>query len=598
MDSVEFLLSVWKIQCQPGEYVALSTKGSSWQDYLFKYDETLKEKLEDWIETNRHRDQYFCPLPFSGPKRSKALVARSSFLWSDIDDGDYTKCDPSVLWESSPGRFAGLWKLPHSLTPQEAEDGSKNMAYYIGADKGGYDLTQVLRIPGTLNYKYASKPEVKLIHFNNKILKTIPQRPIDRWRKTIPRKLMTLIEGKAEVGKRSEVLWSLWHELLDLKIPAKDVEAILRASDWNKYRGRNDEDERFESEMEKIIGDRKEKGSTTKMEETILRVTGYSELMGQIPSSPGWLIEHWWQRGSHGIMAGQPKSFKSTIAMDMFFSIAADKPFLENFKVHYGGPVLIVQNENADHIMQDRWKKIATSKGEIGNCRNHRGKLSIEWGREIPIFMINQTGFTLDEPSNLVALEELIQRIRPVAIQLDPLYLMFSGDVNSAQELNPILTWCLYIKQTYNCAVMLIHHYGKGNADGKRSGQRMLGSTTLHGWVESATYVEVQEPIGKTAVITMDREFRGAGMYEKVDLHLTQGDFGDYSYSAKLVEHSGTDEEAANEILEALRGKDLMSKTSIAKAAGMSRRHVDKVIAKLMEDGELIQKGERYGVKQ
>ena len=597
MDSVEFLLSIWKAQCKVGEYVALSTKGSSWQDYLLQYDETLEEKLTDWIEKHREKDQYFCPLPFSGPKRSKALVTRSTYLWSDIDDGDYSKCDPSVLWESSPGRFAGLWKLPKALTPAEAEEGSKNLAYYIGADRGGFDLTQVLRIPGTLNFKYASKPEVKLIHFNDRILKTIPQRPIDRWRKSIPRKLLTLLEGKAEVGKRSEILWSLWHELLDLKIPMKDVREILQASEWNKYRGRNDEDERFESEMEKIIGDRGEKGTTTKVADTILRVTGYAELMGSIASKPGWLIEHWWQRGSHGIMAGQPKSFKSTIAMDMFFSIAADKPFLGEFAVHYGGPVLIVQNENADHIMQDRWQKIATSKGEIGKIQTRKGRIQVEWGRDVPIFMINQTGFTLDDPSNLVALEELIQRIRPVAIQLDPLYLMFSGDVNSAQELNPVLTWCLYIKQTYNCAVMLIHHYGKGNSDNKRSGQRMLGSTTLHGWVESATYVEVQDPIGKTAVITLDREFRGAGIYEKVDLHLNQGDFGDPTYSAKIVAHSQSEEDVSEQVVDALRGKDLQSKTSICKLAGLSQRQVSKVVDKLVADGIMYKKGERYGVQ-
>lgn len=600
MDSIEFLLSIWSVQCRESEFVALSSKGSKWSDFTFPYNEHLADSLKKWFETQGGKDLYFCPLPFTGPKRSKLLVARSHFLWSDIDAADYSRSPPSILWRSSPGRHQGLWRLPKALPPEEAAEGSRSMAYYLGADKGGWDLTQVLRIPGTHNNKYPDKPVVTLLHFNNHILKKIPQRVIDKWRKSIPSKILKILEGPATVGKRSDILWHLEHELLDLGIPTKDTFAILRDSDWNKYRGRADEDERFEVELHKIQGDRKEKGAITRTENLVLKVETYANLMGKISTNPGWLIEHWWQRGSHGILAGQPKSFKSTIAMDMFFSVASGKPFLGEFKCHFGGPVIIVQNENSDHIMKDRWEKIALSKGEIGKVKTDSGsRLQIEWARNLPIFMINQTGFTLDDAANRVALEELIQELKPAAIQLDPLYLMFSGDVNSAQELNPILTWCLYIKQTYNCAIMLVHHYGKGTKEGQRSGQRMLGSTTLHGWVESALYVERQEDNEDTAIITLDREFRGAGGYEKVDLHLSQGAFGDPSYSARLVEHKSTEEDFSQQVLNALgNSTDLLSKSALAKLVGISRRHLDKVIEKMMADGSLSRKGERYGVAE
>jgi hypothetical protein len=42
------------------------------------------------------------------------------------------------------------------------------------------------------------------------------------------------------------------------------------------------------------------------------------------------MIKDFWMRGSHGIIAGEPKSFKSTLAMDMLTSVAADKPFLDH----------------------------------------------------------------------------------------------------------------------------------------------------------------------------------------------------------------------------------------------------------------------------
>jgi RecA-family ATPase len=137
-----------------------------------------------------------------------------------------------------------------------------------------------------------------------------------------------------------------------------------------------------------------------------------------------------------------------------------------------------------------------------------------------------QQGLMLDDAADKEALESLIDQIRPAAIKLDPLYLMFNGDINSAKDLSGVLQWCLYIKQTYNCAVILVHHYAKGK-DGVRGGQKMLGSTTLHGWIESAWYLQVQDPEEQKAVITLEREFRGAGLYGKIDVDIKMGPFGD-----------------------------------------------------------------------
>lgn len=319
MKSVDFLLKVWDAQCQPGEFVCLSVKGNSWKDYSFPYDDNLRHELTQWLENHATRDMYFCPLPFTEPRRVKASVARSSFLWSDIDGGDYSKSPPTILWESSPGRFQGLWRLPGPVEPELAADMSKRMAYYLGADRGGWDLTQVLRIPGTPNLKYPEKPIVTFRYWNTSVLKRVPQSTLDRWRASLPKKLLRIIEGPAEQGKRSDMLWYLEHEMCDLGIPLRDVFSILRDSAWNKYRERGDEDVRFEAEMEKIREARGESGSTTKTESTPLRVVSYDQLMRSEDTEPGWMIEGFWMKNSHGIIAGQPKSFKSTLCMDMLF---------------------------------------------------------------------------------------------------------------------------------------------------------------------------------------------------------------------------------------------------------------------------------------
>lgn len=600
MNSTEFLLKVWSLQCEPGDFICVSAKGSGWKDFSFPYDASLGPKLTSWLEANKTKDMYFCPLPFSGPKRSKEGVVRSKVLWSDIDEGDYSKSKPSVLWESSPGRFQGLWILPKAVPPEEAAQMSKQMAYYLGADRGGWDLTQVLRIPGTPNLKYEQKPIVKLREFSDRILRKVPQSLIDRWRSTIPKKIMRIIEGPVEVGKRSDMLWFLEHELCDLGIPIKDVFSILRATDWNKYRGRDDEDERFTAEMDKIKADRGEKESVTRIESLDLVVVDYATLLASQVSTPGWMVRDFWMKGSHGIIAGEPKSFKSTLGMDMLFSVASDTKFLGQYPVEYGGPVLIIQNENAEWIMKDRIEKLALSRGEVGNVKTAGGaKLRIEWARNLPMFFVNQQSFMLDDAANKQALEDLIDRMRPVAIKLDPLYLMFSGDVNSAKDLGPVLQWCLYIKQAYNCAVILVHHYGKGTPD-KRGGQRMLGSTTLHGWIESAWYLQTQEPQDGKAVVTIEREFRGAGLHSKLDVHMSMGEAGDPHYSATIHEHAGGEGSTQNneqEIMDILaQSSDLLSKTDLARKMGIAKHKVERLVDALLKDGQLFRKGERYGI--
>lgn len=596
--SIEFLLRVWNLQCKPGDYVCLSAKGSKWVDYSFPWTDNLADKLNEWLTVHRHKNLYFCPLPFSEPRRNKKSVCRSRLLWSDIDGANPYKSEPSILWESSPGRYQGLWILPDFVTPDEAAEYSRRMAYYLGADKGGWDLTQVLRIPGTPNLKYDDKPIVKLIHARNSILKEVPHRPIDRWRSTIPRKTLRTIEGPAQQGKRSEMLWFLEHELCDLGIPLADVIMILKESEWNKYRGREDEDERFQSEMDKIKEDRGEKKVATRTESVIFQVMDYGDLMSSSQSSPGWLVRDFWLRNSHGIIAGEPKSFKSTLALDMLYSVASDKQFLGQYPVEYGGPVLIVQNENADWIMKDRLEKLAFNRGEIGNVRTGLGKrLRIEWARNLPIFFVNQQGFTLDDAANKEALEDLIRTIRPAAINLDPLYLMFSGDVNSAKDLNPVLNWCLYIKQEYDCSVILIHHYNKGG-ESKRGGQRMLGSTTLHGWIESAWYLQGQDSKDGHGVVTMEREFRGASIYPKLNVELDIGEFADTRYNVSVSTNTGKDDpvDVGQTILDILGQCTSMEIGTLCGKVGVDRGLIEKAMAVLIRSKLVKKSGSKYSL--
>src|SRR5690606_4156884 len=305
--------------------------------------------------------------------------------------------------------------------------------------------------------------------------------------------IQMLMQDYAPVGERSDTIWYLENKLYEIGLTPEEIFTLIKNSAWNKYKGRHDENERLQRELEKIIADA---GNPEKMEQmkrydgvdlegdgVTLRVDSYREVMGNISSLPGWLVEGFWMRRSHGIVAGEPKSFKSTYVMDLALSVASGKPFLGEHKVLEPGPVIYIQNENADWIIKDKHEKMIVSRGLTGKVKvQGPRKLKIQFPQDLPLYFINQQGFQLNNTEHQEILENFIKEIQPVLIIFDPLYLMFEGDVNSAKELNPVLNWMLHIKNFYKTGVIAIHHYNKGGSSGTwRGGQRMLGSTTLHG---------------------------------------------------------------------------------------------------------------------
>jgi P4 family phage/plasmid primase-like protien len=69
---------------------------------------------------------------------------------------------PTAVVKTSPGRQQFYWRLSMSVPPEIGEDLNRRLAYALGADKSGWDLTQLLRPPGTKNRKYPDTPAVEV----------------------------------------------------------------------------------------------------------------------------------------------------------------------------------------------------------------------------------------------------------------------------------------------------------------------------------------------------------------------------------------------------------------------------------------------------
>lgn len=120
------------------------------------------QKIEEFILRNKpNRDIYFCVNLLDKPERKKEWCLPSKIVWADLDDVDPATIVPTppIVIQSSPNRWQSIWRLSMSVDAEIAENYSKRIAYKFGADKSGWDLTQLLRVPFTHNFKY-NPPQV------------------------------------------------------------------------------------------------------------------------------------------------------------------------------------------------------------------------------------------------------------------------------------------------------------------------------------------------------------------------------------------------------------------------------------------------------
>lgn len=633
-------------------------------------------------------DCYFSVAQFAGRGRRIADVLATRWLWSDLDRVDPVFLDedhvlPTVAWESSPGRYQCLWLLTRTLAPRHQTLLNRTLTYAIGADRGGYDLTQVLRPVGTLNYKYSPPSPVELLWCDT----DITYRPADLLRhlrtltetlrgsetpRTEPhsvgqrdfselparaRRLLRTPEQMVVVGERSARLWELCCLLAEADLDKDQIFDLVRDGPWDKYKELNTHEDRLRSDVEKAIqhvarrartprrSDDSERDGTPALQPVERRASPRSDRRQSPPpaptprrhvspfvdyatfistniSAPRWLIEEIWTASSHGIIGGEPKTSKSTAALAMALSVATGTPFLGKYAVPRAGPVILVQEENAPWVVQDRLRKIAAMQGLLpdnmieleeveGSGHIVKHVVRLDFPQEAPLRILNNFGFDLtdigsgadddsDSSSSLLGdldmLEEEVRREGAVLVVLDPLYLMVGDlNMNHGHELTPVMQWLMALRYNHDCAVAVVHHWHKASSDTKnvrRPGQRLMGSGLLHGWVESAMYMEAIGPVGgmgmgtgkdgvgRDGVLTVraEREFRNVGPRPPLDITWKLGKPGELDMEVEVREVGDASGGGTNAVFEELGlivgapGDEVVcSLKTVAEALGVDR---------------------------
>ena len=514
------------------------------ENRAFKWPEEKRQILEHMAK-HEGDDLYWCPSLFEGSDRKIELAMDEHAMWADLDEADPRLLKgnhdyrPTVAWESSPGRFQALWLGNPDLGDFAGASWSGNenqrLTYHLGADKSGWDTTQLLRIPGWDNHKpeYSKRgkpvpgkllwdrgpmyemddfkllPEVKGALGQNKLGDVLEEeieavdrhKVIARIKLKLNQRAREMLTARTVMGDRSENLWYLIRCLADAGCTVHEIVAIAKASVWNKFEGRSDEVKRLITEAMKAI-DQRSPETLEIIEEEQAPKARPSRLAGFLKDvqPPKWLVEGIATVGSVGFIAGQPKSFKSWLALDLALSIATGAMFLDYFKVVQPGPVLYIQEEDSAVTVKSRTKKIWKSKTVDHMRISTQGDViwtpgdAMAFDPDVNIYL--QEGFVVSEPHWQEWLDEILAEGmdgRPYVMVIIDTLMNVAGDVdeNKSQHMTTkIFKPMKMLMRKHNCALRFVHHMGKGGADDtRRGGQKMLGGTANHAWSEDSLYV-------------------------------------------------------------------------------------------------------------
>lgn len=452
---------------QPGQYFCISTKNSTgrWQDHFFKRSDF--NKVRDFIKTNLDKDLYFCIHGFTEPRRLKEYSVLPKSLWADLDNADPREIEfkPTIAIESSPGRFVGLW-----LTDQTVNEAlNKSLTYKVGADKGGWDVTQVLRIPGTTNYKYMSTPKVRLLwddgpHYTvESLTKSLPQ-----LEKEVKSKLKDvkdifaqyqnkmpawcrkeLLNGKPTPGKRSDMIWKLENTLLEIGCSQDECFHLIKVSPWNKFRGRKNEDEQLRNELDKIIESRLGSEATNIVSET----DSYKYLtrsMDQVVEEEiTWLWHPYLARGELTIIEGDPGLGKSYMAQMISLAVCDGKPLpkVKSDEIIPKGRVAYFDIENSSGTVT---KRRLADNGMI-NFSN---------------FFQEEQIFTVDDEEQKARVEEGVEILKPDIVVFDTINTYIGkADTYKSSDVQQALGWFRLLAKRFNCSVVVLRHLTKSSKD-------------------------------------------------------------------------------------------------------------------------------------
>lgn len=238
---------------------------------------------------------------------------------------------------------------------------------------------------------------------------------------------------------------------------------------------------------------------------------------------PKWLIKSLIMEGGTAIIGGEAKSAKSWLATELSIALATGtNAFNDPRFTCTPRPVAYFYTEDMRDSIRVHVRALLASRGLTPTALDRK-------------FYAEPRGHRIDlvtqlDCAKLIASVKLLEKDagEPIGmVTLDPLRNVHSGQEDKADSMAAVFANVQMIEAILKTTVVIPHHTGKYSetTTKRRGGQKLRGSSAVHGFVDSALYLSDSAKNDDETILTSQVESevkaaRGAGKFE-LTLHIT-----------------------------------------------------------------------------
>ena len=226
-----------------------------------------------------------------------------------------------------------------------------------------------------------------------------------------------------------------------------------------------------------------------------------------------WIVEGLIERGSNGIMAGDPKAGKSVAAVNLAVCLALGTPWM-GLSVRQRVRTAIVSREDNPDTTKRRFRQIARGKG--ADMEELRGWCHVNSKAQTPSFM-------LDNPREVANLIHCIKRWGSEFVILDVFNKMHSQDENKNTETRMVMNQVDRMAAETHAMFYVLHHFNKNEGENSIT-RRIRGAGAIAGFAESIVGIDVVDE--KDKVRQMRFETKVGEPLAPIHYQIVESDYG------------------------------------------------------------------------
>ena len=331
---------------------------------------------------------------------------------------------------------------------------------------------------------------------------------------------------------------------------------------------------RTDSEITRAIEDLRRRHGATRTQR--LEFTNWADLRHKEFSKPVWMIRGILPHQAVAATGGEPKSNKTWVLIEAAVAMATATPMFKEFLVPERQAVALVLTEDDEQNVRNRIRSLLAGRGLAPDAADG-------W-----LFTIARAELSLLNETSVADLIAACRRL-PRAIGLlglDPLRNLHDGDENDSTEMIGVMAQLRAVRDVLGCAVAFNHHTVKASKDteGRRPGQKMRGSSAIHGAVDAGFYMSDSDTDGRTTWTNkVDVEIkgaRGAGHFE-IRLDVKDDENDEACLAEWCVEGLGAEGAAAKEAERAAEERSRKEFLAAEKAMRADKDH-EELVARIV----------------